>query len=65
MDSLPFHSSQKVIKMEDESVDFSLFVNVSEELIRAILSYGGEIMVLEPKTLKDELQRRAKKILEN
>jgi predicted DNA-binding transcriptional regulator YafY len=65
LDSLPFHSSQKVKEMKDEYVEFSLFVNVSEELIRAILSYGGEIKVQEPKTLKDELQRRAKKILEN
>jgi len=65
LDSLPFHSSQKVKEMNDEYVEFSLFVNVSEELIRAILSYGGEIKVTEPKTLKDELQRRAKKILEN
>lgn len=65
LDSLPFHSSQKVIEMGDNFVEFSLFVNISEELIRGILSYGGEINVQEPKTLKDELQRRAKKILEN
>lgn len=65
LDSLPFHSSQKVTEMGDDFVEFSLFVNVSEELIRAVLSYGGEINVQEPKTLKDELQRRAKKILEN
>lgn len=65
LDSLPFHSSQKVTQMKNEFVEFSLFVNVSEELIRAILSYGGEIKVLEPKTLKDELQRRAKLLLED
>lgn len=65
LDSLPFHSSQKVKEMSNDFVIFSLFVNISEELIRAIMSYGGEIKVVEPKTLKIELQRRAKLLLED
>ena len=62
LDSLPLHHSQKVIEMNEDNFVFSLTVNVSEELIRAILSYGGEIQVLEPKALKDEVIKRAKKM---
>lgn len=65
LDSLPFHASQRVKELKDDFVIFSLYVNVSEELIRAIMSYGGEIKVVEPKTLKLELQRRAKLLLED
>ena len=65
LDSLPFHNSQKVKEVQNDYIIFSLLVNVSEELIRGILSYGGEVKVLEPKTLKQELQRRAKLLLED
>ncbi len=63
LDSLPFHSSQKVKELKEDYVIFTLKVTMSEELIRAILSYGGEIKVLEPKSLKSELERRARNIL--
>lgn len=63
LDSLPLHASQKVREMHDDHLIFTLKVNVSEELIREILSYGGEIQVLEPAALQKEIHRRAKKLL--
>jgi predicted DNA-binding transcriptional regulator YafY len=63
VDSLPFHSSQKVIQMKDNGFVFSLEVNISEELIRAILSYGGEIKVIQPLDLKTEILNRASRIV--
>jgi len=65
IDSLPFHSSQKVIDMNDNGFTFSLKVSISEELIRAILSYGGEVKVLSPQLLKLEISKRAKRLLGN
>ncbi|MBL1281109.1 MAG: WYL domain-containing protein [Fluviicola sp.] len=62
LDSLPLHHSQKVIEMNDDYFVFSLTVNISEELIRAILSYGGDVHVLQPKDLKDEVVRRAERM---
>ncbi len=62
LDSLPLHHSQKVTEMNEDNFVFSLTVNVSEELIRAVLSYGGEIQVLQPQDLKDEVARRARKL---
>ncbi len=62
LDSLPFHHSQKVVEMQKDYFIFSLYVSISEELIRSILSYGGEIEVLSPQVLKDEVFKRAKRI---
>ena len=63
IDSLPIHSSQKVVEMNDDHFVFSLLVNVSEELIREVLSYGGEIQVLEPQSLIDTIHQRANRLL--
>lgn len=65
LDSLPIHTSQKVVEMNEDDVVFTLDVNVSEELIREIMSYGGEIKVVEPEELKKEITRRAQLLLSN
>lgn len=62
LDSLPIHSSQRVEEMNDDHFVFSLKVNISEELIREILAYGGEIKVLQPLSLQSEILKRAKKL---
>lgn len=56
--SQPFHSSQKIIQENNNKITFSLKVNVSEELIRSFLSYGGELTVVEPESLRKEMQSR-------
>lgn len=63
LDSLPIHPSQKIKEMNEDYFIFQLRVAITEELIREILSYGGEIHVLEPASLKNEILRRAKKLL--
>lgn len=63
LDSLPIHASQKVVEMNQDHVIFCLKVNISEELIREIMSYGGDIAVIEPLELKEEVQRRANRFL--
>lgn len=65
LDSLPLHPSQKVVEFNDDHVIFQLTVNISEELIREILSFGGEVRVIEPTQLKEELSKRAKRIIED
>ena len=37
---------------------FSLQVIISEELIRSLLSYGGELEVIEPETLRNTIKKR-------
>src|SRR5690554_5470036 len=54
IDSQPFHESQKIIQESKEQTHFELFALVSEELIRELLSYGGDVQVLQPNSLKEE-----------
>lgn len=61
--SQPFHSSQILEKETKKLSEFSLKVNVSEELIRSLLSYGGEIKIINPPKLVNEIKRRAEAIL--
>ncbi len=63
--SQPFHSSQQLIEETKEASEFSLTVNISEELIRSLLSYGGEVKIIEPPALVNEIKRRAEAILNN
>jgi len=63
LDSLPIHASQKVVEMNQDHFIFCLKVNISEELIREIMSYGGDIAVIDPLELKEEVQRRANRFL--
>lgn len=62
--SQPFHVSQEIVKEGKNKTTFRMTVFVSEELIRSFMSYGGEIEVVEPESLKQEIQSRARAILE-
>jgi predicted DNA-binding transcriptional regulator YafY len=55
IDSQPLHNSQIKLREEGEYILFKLTVFVTEELIREILSYAGEIEVLEPASLRSTL----------
>jgi predicted DNA-binding transcriptional regulator YafY len=57
--SQPFHHSQKNIEENDDYFVFQLKAFISEELIRSILSFGGEIEVLSPDILRTILQERS------
>ena len=50
--SQPIHHSQKIIKEAQDGTYFELKLLLSEELIRTLLSYGGEIQVVKPEELK-------------
>jgi predicted DNA-binding transcriptional regulator YafY len=65
IDSQPFHFSQKLVKEGKNRTSFELKVMISEELIRSILSYGGEIEVLSPHSLREILKNRLKSMIEN
>lgn len=56
--SQPLHPSQTIVKEGKSRATFELNVWITEELIRLILSYGGEIEVKSPKALRAELKKR-------
>lgn len=58
IDSQPFHTSQKIIKEGKNRTTFELKILISEEFIRSILSYGGEIEVLAPLSLRENVMKR-------
>lgn len=63
--SQPFHASQEITKEGKNKTTFEMTVFISEELIRTILSYGGEIQVVEPVLLKEHIITRIRKMVEN
>jgi predicted DNA-binding transcriptional regulator YafY len=63
IDSQPFHHSQQLVKEGKNKTTFELSVIISEELIRAFLSYAGDIEVIEPISLRNQLIKRAKDLL--
>src|SRR5690554_3987539 len=65
INSQPFHESQKIVEENNEQTKFELFALVSEELIRELLSYGGDVQVLQPESLKGELIKRIQKMNQN
>tara|TARA_B100000508_G_scaffold55003_2_gene42628 strand:- start:30577 stop:31587 length:1011 start_codon:yes stop_codon:yes gene_type:complete len=64
IDSQPFHDSQEVIESSSKGSRFSLYAIPSEELIRKLMSYGGELKVVAPQSLADEIKRRAKSMID-
>jgi predicted DNA-binding transcriptional regulator YafY len=55
--SQPLHHSQKTILQNDQEVQIQLKVYITQELKMAILSYGKEVKVLQPKSLRTELKK--------
>lgn len=52
----PLHHSQKVLKQNNDVVEIEYHVYITTELIMTILSYGKEVKVLQPKSLKDRIK---------
>jgi predicted DNA-binding transcriptional regulator YafY len=50
-----WHESQRVIRKDDFSIEFSIRVRVNSELSRWILSLGPAAEVLSPQSLRDDL----------
>jgi predicted DNA-binding transcriptional regulator YafY len=60
--SQPFHKSQILISEGTEESVFELKILISEEFIRIVLGYGGEIEILEPRNLREIITNRVKQM---
>ena len=60
--SQPFHTSQKQILEGSEGSIFELIILISEEFIRVVLGYGGEIEVIAPQSLRETIANRVKEM---
>lgn len=61
--SQPFHHTQQIEREGKNRTTFSMTVFLSEELIRTLLGYGGEVEVLEPESLRQQLLDRGRAIV--
>lgn len=59
------HASEKITPLEDGVVRYEVKVSGTEEICRWLLGFGGEVTVVKPLSLVAEIERRARKILEN
>lgn len=62
---LVWHPRQVLIINEDGSVSFKLRVCVNSEILRWILSFGEDCIVIKPESLKEMIVDVSKKMLEN
>lgn len=58
-----FHHSQILLDKQDAFSIFELRILVTEEFIRSLLGYAGEVEVLEPESLRLTLKERAQALL--
>lgn len=63
--SQPFHSSQLVVKEGKNRTTFELKILISEEFIRAVLSYAGGIEIIEPLELREDIITRLEEMMNN
>lgn len=56
--SLPLHHSQRVILDNEQEVQIALQIQVTEDFIMEVLSYGNTVKVIQSTTLIDELRWR-------
>jgi predicted DNA-binding transcriptional regulator YafY len=59
------HHSQRIIEEREEGVLFEVEMYRSEEFIREILSYAGEVTILSPTSLVDEIKKRVQGMINN
>lgn len=60
----PMHTSQKILKEDDDGTIFSIEVIWNFELEREILGFGEQIKILSPKRLSGKIQSRLKQTLQ-
>lgn len=63
IESQAFHASQKLLEKQTEYSLFELRILITEEFIRNLLGYAGEVEVLEPTSLRSTLKERAQALL--
>jgi predicted DNA-binding transcriptional regulator YafY len=54
--SLPLHESQRIIKDDEDGLVVELVLFLTHDLIMELLSYGGNVKVIKPKELIDQVR---------
>jgi len=60
--SYPLHESQKILLDGEEELRISLYLNESYDLIMELLSFGPNVKVIKPLSLKNKMQENIKEM---
>jgi len=63
VESLPLHHSQQLILSNNDEIRFSYFIRPTYDFRMEILSYGDQIKVIEPESLKSEIKKELKRCI--
>lgn len=64
IETKPLHGTQRVVSREDDHTVIQIEVIINRELKQLLLSYGSDLTVLSPDTLKEEIEADLMKNLE-
>ena len=64
IETKPLHGSQKKINEDENNVTIQIEVIINRELIQLLLSYGSDVEVISPHSLKQEIEDELKKTLQ-
>ena len=60
LEAMPLHSSQEILKDEEEAIVLRLRIKITPDFIKELLSYGKQVEVLTPAHLQEELTAKQK-----
>lgn len=60
LEAMPLHSSQQILKEEEEAIVLRLRIKITPDFIKELLSYGKQVEVLTPPHLQKELITKQK-----
>ncbi len=55
VESQPLHHSQRIVRNDEVALDVELYLCITKELLMQILSYGPDVEVKEPASLKQQI----------
>ena len=60
LEAMPLHSSQEILKEEEEAIVLRLRIKITPDFIKELLSYGKQVEVFTPAHLQEELTAKQK-----
>ena len=60
LEAMPLHSSQQILKDEEEAIVLRLRIKLTPDFIKELLSYGKQVEVITPAHLQEELTAKQK-----
>ena len=62
--SLPLHHSQMILSEDEQQTVFELHLHPTYDFVMELLSYGAEVQVLEPQSLREEIADKLRRAFE-